>query len=191
MNDMKSQRESRICLVCGIEFMARTSPSRAAKGSFCSKSCAAKHRNTRHSHTTKTTTSPTYNTWVNMISRCHKPSAPNFDRYGGRGIEVCDEWRNSFDAFLRDMGERPEGTTIDRIDSDAGYDKANCRWRSAKEQQRNIRSNKIITFNGESGCIAWWAEKLGVPHATLTYRLKHWDLARALKPAKLIPPSSA
>ena len=187
---MKSQRESRICLVCGTAFMARTSPSRAAKGSFCSKSCAAKHRNSRHNHTTKTTTTPTYNTWVNMISRCHNPAAPNFDRYGARGIAVCDEWRNSFDAFLCDMGERPDGMTIDRIDSNSGYSLANCRWRSVKEQQRNIKSNKEFTFNGETGCIAFWAEKLGVSHSTLTYRLKHWSLEKALSTGSMIQPSS-
>jgi DNA-binding XRE family transcriptional regulator len=84
----------------------------------------------------------TYESWVKMRARCNRKTHPKRHRYGGRGIKVCDRW-NSYAAFLADMGERPEGTTIDRINNDGNYEPANCRWATQTEQQRNRSTTKL------------------------------------------------
>ena len=84
--------------------------------------------------------SKTYKTWYGMIQRCENKNHVAYKNYGGRGITVCDSWR-VFDSFLSDMGERPEGKTIDRIDVDGNYEKANCRWADRFEQAANKRMN--------------------------------------------------
>lgn len=97
-----------------------------------------KERNRTHGQTG----TPTYFTWVSMHQRCSNPKHDAFDRYGGRGILVCPRWQ-SFEAFLADMGERPAGTSIDRIDNDRGYEKANCRWATRAVQRNNRRLSGI------------------------------------------------
>lgn len=84
------------------------------------------------------TGTPTHRSWAAMLTRCTNPKVKSFANYGGRGIQVCDEWRD-FLTFLRDMGERPEGTTLDRIDPDGNYEPANCRWATRSEQNANKR----------------------------------------------------
>ena len=91
----------------------------------------------KHGHNPKGNPSPTYNSWVNMKRRCYEPSHQSYRLYGGRGIQVCQRWVNDFSAFLADMGERPTGMSIDRIDRDGNYEPGNCRWATASEQQRN------------------------------------------------------
>lgn len=131
----------------------------------------------RHGHAK----SATYRTWQNMIGRCIYPSSPSYSRYGGRGVTVCDEWR-SFDRFLSDMGERPAGTTLDRIDGTKGYAPDNCRWATPIEQRRNMPQNTIIEFQGESMSLADWARRLGIDRHTLRSRVvrKGWPIERAL-----------
>lgn len=89
----------------------------------------------------------TYCVWTSMIQRCENPKVRSFHRYGGRGIRVCDRWRGSFEAFLADMGEKPSGRTIDRIDVNGNYEPSNCRWATPAEQARN-RGNNVLTADG-------------------------------------------
>ncbi len=85
---------------------------------------------------------PTYRSYRAMIVRCYKPYTQNYERYGRRGIRVCDEWFNSFVAFYRDMGKRPEGMSLDRIDNNGNYNKDNCKWSTLSEQSQNTRLHK-------------------------------------------------
>ena len=90
-----------------------------------------------------------YRTWNMMIQRCHNERNPNFKHYGGRGIVVCDQWRKSFAAFYADVGDRPEGKSLDRIDNDRGYEPGNCRWATQAEQRRNTRTTKLEAHEPE------------------------------------------
>src|SRR3990167_5491458 len=103
-----------------------------------------------------------HSTWLAMLARCANPNAPNYHLYGGRGITICDRWRNSFEAFYDDMGARPAGQTLDRINNDGDYEPGNCRWATAKEQGRNRRSNRMLTFRGRTQCVAAWADEMGI-----------------------------
>lgn len=92
-----------------------------------------------HGHKTSGAPSPTYRTWRSMLARCHGPQKDKYKYYGGSGVSVCTEWRTSFSNFLDDMGERPDGMTLDRKDGALGYSKDNCRWATLSEQAVNRR----------------------------------------------------
>ncbi len=125
-----------------------------------------------------------YNIWSAMIGRCETPSAGSYKWYGGKGVSVCPEWRNSyvkFKAWAKENGYK-SNLTIDRIDSGKDYCPENCRWVSMKEQQNNRCNNHIITFNGETHTLSQWAEKIGLAPKTLSRRIvdKHWSIEKAL-----------
>jgi len=101
--------------------------------------------------------------------------------YAGRGITVCDRWRDSFVAFYEDMGPKPSPAhSLDRIDNDKGYEPGNCRWATRTEQMRNTRANRWITFAGETLTLADWSERLGIHKETLTRRLETWSVEEAM-----------
>lgn len=140
----------------------------------------------RHGHARRGQRSRAYSIWCGMRNRCLNPRQPHYPRYGGRGITVCAEWRESFEAFLRDMGDPPPGHSLDRIDNDGPYTKANCVWATSKAQSRRRRSSVIVEHMGKSQTLAEWSEELGVPYGALRWRLKkHGSLAEP-EPADVV-----
>ena len=125
---------------------------------------------------------PEYNSWCAMKQRCYYKSNNRYDRYGGRGIVVCDRWKTNFQNFLEDMGKRPSPKhSIDRINNDGNYEPSNCRWASNLEQSNN-RSNRIIDYNGLSLTIREWSSKLGISYKTLRQRIfvYNWPVDKAI-----------
>lgn len=116
-----------------------------------------------------------------MLNRCRNPRTPGYERYGGRGITVCDEW-SDLAHFLADMGPRPSPThSVDRIDNDGNYEPGNCRWASKSEQQRNRSNNRLLTHNGEVRCVTEWAEVRGLTTGIIMSRLLlGWSIADTL-----------
>jgi len=122
-----------------------------------------------------------YRVWCVAKGRCYNPTDQHYARYGGRGITMCDRWRESFAAFIQDMGPRPAGMTLDRIDNDGPYSPENCRWATHTTQMRNMVRNRHLTFKGETLTIAEWAERTGLPYGALFYRIQQgWSVEDAL-----------
>lgn len=116
------------------------------------KSCGCLKKERMHEGLGKThgmTRTRTYKSWSSMVARCNNKADPSFPRYGAVGITVCEDWLR-FEAFFSDMGVRPEGMTLDRVDGTQGYFPANCRWATHAEQQNNIKSNRRIDYMGNS-----------------------------------------
>jgi len=99
-----------------------------------------------------------YKTWQGMKERCSNPGHKDYHNYGGRGIKVCDRWLESFENFYADMGDKPQGMTLDRIEVNGNYEPNNCRWASHTEQGQNRRNNVRLTYNGETKTLRQWAE---------------------------------
>lgn len=113
-------------------------------------------------------------TWSRMKQRCANPNATNYERYGGRGIYVCDRWLHSFESFYADMGPKPSPKyTLGRIDNGKGYEPSNCRWETHTQQGRNKRNNHLITALGRTFPISQWSEETGIQEGTIWHRLKN------------------
>lgn len=127
---------------------------------------------------------PLYIKWAQMIKRCYDPSDPHFDRYGGRGITVCDEWKEGPTKFIEWAElrtDRTDGKTLDRIDNNKGYSPDNCRWATRKQQQQNRNVNIIIEINGETKVLSEWCEIYGIKHETARSRIKRgWSPIEAV-----------
>lgn len=147
-----------------------------------SKSCGCLATDVRLSQTHGQSYTSEYPSWQHMLNRCHNPDSTYYRDYGGRGITVCERWRNSPENFIADMGPRPTPDhTLERIDNDGPYSPENCRWATRREQARDRRSNRRLTHNGETLCLAEWAERLGITTNTLYMRLRAgWSVEKAL-----------
>lgn len=117
---------------------------------------------------------PLYKTWKSMLMRCNNPNVRGYKHYGGRGIKVCDRWSGDlgFENFVNDMGERPDGTTLDRIDVNGNYEPSNCRWATTEQQMNNRTDNSRIILNGESITCAQLCKKYGFYYTWVAHQLR-------------------
>lgn len=124
--------------------------------------------------------SKTYTSWDKMLTRCYKSSDPYYEIYGGRGIKVCDKWKD-FKNFYRDMGDRPEGYSLDRIDCNGDYYKENCRWADKDTQNGNKRNNLLLTYNGKTQAAFLWAKEIGLTMDSIYYRIRQgWSVEKII-----------
>ncbi|MDX2215526.1 MAG: hypothetical protein SFY66_19840 [Oculatellaceae cyanobacterium bins.114] len=169
------------CTDCGKEKEIRLDGLRSGANNKC-RGCFMRRLHTTHGCTHNDVVTAEYTAWKNIKKRCNNVRAKEYKNYGGRGIKVCDRWANSFENFLADMGKRPtKNHSIERIDSDGDYSPENCKWATRGEQNRNMRNNRWITFEGETLVLGDWSERLQIPFTTLHYRLKAgWGVEKAL-----------
>jgi len=166
---------SLICPRCGKSFTVK--PFFADKRTYCSYKCLF----TRHGASHYGENNGAYRVWKGMRQRCNNPHTIGWKDYGGRGITVCPEW-DSFEQFLADMGPRPSKEySLDRLDNEQGYSKANCRWATTTEQGANRRGNRFLEYDGRRLTLAQWAQETGIPYATLRDRIANgWSPERIL-----------
>lgn len=169
---------------CGVEksVMQRTLLNGRSTSCGCLSAEARLKANTKHGHSghQNKKSSPTYKTWAAMKRRCSDKNHRSRANYYDKGIKVCKRWL-CFKGFLKDMGERPEGHTLDRIDSDKDYKPSNCRWATPQEQARNMKTNHYLEHDGKRMIIVAWAKELGINEGTIRARLSRgWSTERAL-----------
>jgi hypothetical protein len=172
--------------VCVCGKMKRVFHSNLIGGKSLSCGCLCSERTrealTTHGEASISTRTSEWSIWSGMKDRCCNLNEAHYKDYGGRGIVVCERWMHSYQNFLADMGRRPTSRhTLEREDVNGPYSPDNCTWATYKQQARNRRSNVEITFNGETLCIAEWAEKLGIKEQLIRGRIRYgWSVERAL-----------
>lgn len=180
---------------CGKEIVLPTEQLRnGTKSCGCYRSEWAKGKSTKHGSCKRSGRDRLYGVWNMMKQRCVNPNNAAYKNYGGRGITVCEEWQKSYKSFMDwavengyDKDAKHGECTIDRIDNNKGYSPDNCRFVSSKEQARNTRTNRLITFCGETKTLADWGDKTGINPTTIQFRLKSgWTLEEALKTKPII-----
>ena len=201
LDDLTGKRFGRLTVICRAENIGRQTMWACAcdcgkhttvmavklrsgntKSCGCYRSELVSARNFKHGR--GTAKNKTYNTWIHLKHRCFNSNDKQFCDYGGRGISVCDEWRNDFKTFYDwSMSHGYNDTlTIDRIDVNGNYEPSNCRWVTMKEQCRNKRNNRLLTFNGKTQCIVDWSNDLQIDRRTITKRIDvlGWTVEKAL-----------
>lgn len=176
----KQEKPQWICKCdCGNEHIV---PS-ASLVSGDTRSCGCLSKETKRTYKHGMTHSKLYSVWRNMIDRCYREKNHAYKDYGGRGIYVCDEWRNDFKAFY-DWAIKAgygEGLSIDRSDNNGPYSPENCRWETPLEQANNRRANRLITFQGETKSLTQWSREYGHNYAMVQRRLNRgWSVETAL-----------
>lgn len=142
-------------------------------GSSLSCGCLQKERVSAAATTHGESRTRLYKQWTSMKQRCLNPKDRQYHLYGGRGISVCEEWAESFEAFATAVGEKPIGMSLDRIDNGKGYAPGNVRWATASEQLSNTRRTILLTYRGETMCLRDWSKRLGIAYMTLFQRIVH------------------
>lgn len=166
---------------CGNVFVMANSYARTGRRTSCP-SCGQKRTGIAATKHGKSRTK-LYTTWIGMRNRCTVPGSPAYEKYGGRGIKVCDRWMNSFENFALDMGDKPsKHHSIDRIDVNGNYEPGNCRWATYKEQQLNRRNTVYIDVDGKKMTLYDLEAMCGISSKILGLRLvlHKWDLKRAM-----------
>ena len=150
-----------------------------------SRSCGCLHLDVATMHGMSHTTE--HMTWCSLFTRCDNPNSHEYKNYGGRGIGICQRWRESFANFYADMGPKPSPThSIDRIDNEGDYEPSNCRWATGMTQNRNQRTNVFLTHDGETLCLTDWAKRVGISTPALSTRLQRgWSVADAVTTPRL------
>lgn len=135
---------------------------------------------TTHGFAEKGDLHPLYRVWRSIKDRIENPKNSGWHNYGGRGIKMCDRWKDSFPNFLKDMGERPSKKhSIDRIDNDGDYTPENCRWATKKEQCNNMRKNINVTIDGITKTVSQWCDIFDIKYATALWRINHnWPIEK-------------
>lgn len=165
---------------CGQQTSVGSNNLRSGHTKSCG--CLGRELRLRHGHNRRGKTTKAYTAWHGMIQRCTNNKSRKYDSYGGRGILVCDRWL-VFENFISDMGNPPTGNcSIDRVDNNGDYCPENCRWATIKQQARNTRRNRLLTFSNKTQCLAAWAEEYGIKSSVLWSRLFRcgWPMGRAL-----------
>lgn len=170
---------------CGKEKLVRHDHLKSGRTSSCGcyKIEVTKLSNTRHGDCRRTEDhAPEFTAWVGMNDRCGNPRNPAFHRYGGRGIQVCEEWKESYPAFLAHVGRKPSPEhSIERINNDGNYEPKNVRWATKVEQCNNRRTNRFLEFRGKTQTIAQWGREVGISNLTIQARLKYgWSTEKTL-----------
>lgn len=177
-----SQKKTQwLCICdCGVEKIISSADIKAEKIVSCG--CHKNESASKRFSTHKLCKSSEYSSWAAMINRCTNKKLRDYKNYGGRGIVVCDRWRDSFEDFLLDMGNKPsQKHSIDRIDVNGNYQKSNCRWADDFQQARNARSNIVIEFNNKKMVLSEAAEIYGINYGTLISRYrKGWTVDEML-----------
>jgi hypothetical protein len=179
----KRSRAYQVCQCsCGQKVVCRVDLLRSGRSQSCG--CLQKERVSAVNTTHGLSRTLEFGIWKGMIQRCQNPNQSNYSRYGGRGIKVCDRWRgdSGFQNFIDDLGPRPsDNHSIDRIDVNGDYCPENCRWASVKEQARNKRNNRFLSYDGRNQCLSAWAKEFEMGETTLTTRLlSGWSVEKAL-----------
>lgn len=140
-----------------------------------SKSCGCLRTEIRRSKKGGKDRPPEYRVWIAMRERCNNPNCKTYKDYGARGITVCERW-DDFDLFMQDMGSRPDGCTLDRINNSGNYSPENCRWATGIEQGSNKRNNVLVTWRDQTKTIAQWARYFGIKRHRLYHYLKNGSI---------------
>lgn len=165
------------CL-CGKVTPVRSAALRNGSAKSCG--CLQRELTSVRARTHGKTGDRTYLSWRGMRERCSNPNNRRFSDYGGKGVYVCERWADDFEAFLADMGPRPDGMTLDRIDNSGPYSPENCRWADVSTQTRNRSDNVWIDWNGTRRTLTDWAKELGLTQSALSMRIARWGLEEAM-----------
>lgn len=167
---------------CGNEFVSAISKVKSGHTKSCG--CTSTRKiiefNTKHSMTK----SPEFKAYIGAKQRCYNPNNKRYYMWGGRGIRVCDRWLEGFVNFFEDMGSRPSAQhSLDRINVDGDYCKENCRWATSAEQSMNRRSNRLVTYKGDTKPLKMWTDELGLNYYLVSQRIRKlkWTTEKAFE----------
>lgn len=173
--------------VCGTEkpVSATSLPNGASISCGCIRDALTAIRSTKHGNAKRSGRSAEYKAWQDMMKRCFCMDTKNYNDYGGRGITVCERWKTASN-FIRDMPKKPDCKfSLGRINNNGNYEPGNVEWQTDRQQSRNTRRNRMITFNGETMCLTDMAEKFGFSEAIIRKRLNRgWSVQRSLTTPK-------